>query len=215
MFLVSAVAYLDRVNISIAGSEVAREFHLSNQQLGYVFTAFLLGYALFQTPGGALADRLGPRRVLGLGVVWWAAFTALITALSPATGGLLVVLLAVRFGLGMGEAVVYPASNCVVSQWIPSSERGLANGIIFAGVGFGSGVTPPLITWLMMNYGWRASFLASAALGLIAGGVWYAIARNKPAQHPWVNEAELRHIETGLPQTGARKGKLPWREILE
>jgi ACS family glucarate transporter-like MFS transporter len=214
MFLVSAVAYLDRVNISIAGSQVAKEFGLTDQQLGYVFTAFLIGYALFQTPGGALADRLGPRRVLGMGVIWWAIFTTLITLLSPETGGLLITLLIVRFVLGMGEAVVYPASNCVVSNWIPSSERGLANGIIFAGVGFGSGITPPLITWLMVHYGWRTSFLASAVLGLIAGGIWYLIARDTPEQHPWVSDAEKAYIESGLPQHKSNKNKLPWPEIL-
>lgn len=214
MFLVSAVAYLDRVNISIAGSQVAREFRLSDQQLGYVFTAFLVGYALFQTPGGALADKLGARRVLGLGVLWWAVFTTLITVLSPATGSLLVLLLVVRFALGMGEAVVYPSSNCVVSEWIPSAERGLANGIIFAGVGFGSGITPPLITWLMIHYGWRASFLASAVLGLLAGSIWYVIARDKPAQHPWANSQEVAYIEAGLPQRGKTKSKLPWSRIL-
>lgn len=214
MFLVSAVAYLDRVNIAIAGSEVAKEFHLSDQQLGAVMSAFLLGYALFQTPGGTLADSFGPRRVLGVGVIWWAVFTTLITAISPTTGGLVIVLLVVRFALGMGEAVVYPASNCVVSNWIPSSERGLANGIIFAGVGFGSGITPPLITWLMVHYGWRSSFIASAVLGLLAGGTWYLIARDKPSQHPWTNAAERNYIEAGLPQSGAAKKKLPWSEIL-
>lgn len=214
MFLVSSVAFIDRVNISIAGSEVAREFHLTDLQLGNVFAAFLVGYALFQTPGGAIADRFGPRLVLGLGVIWWAIFTALITAFSPGTGGLLFSLMAVRFALGMGEAVVYPASNCVVSRWIPSSERGLANGIIFAGVGFGSGVTPPLITWLMVQHGWRASFLASAVLGLIAGGLWYLIARDTPQGHPWVNQAERAYIEAGLPERKLQAAKLPWSSIL-
>ena len=70
MFLVSAIGYLDRVNISIAGGSIAQEFHLSNIQLGAVFSAFVLGYALFQAPAGAVADRFGPRRVLTLGVVW-------------------------------------------------------------------------------------------------------------------------------------------------
>ncbi|MBV9264753.1 MAG: MFS transporter [Acidobacteriaceae bacterium] len=219
MFLVSAVAYLDRVNISIAGGEIASEFHLTNQQLGYVFTAFLLGYALFQTPGGALADRLGPRKVLSLGVVWWAVFTALVTALSPATGALLVALIAVRFFLGMGEAVVYPSSNCIVANWIPSAERGKANGIIFAGVGFGSGITPPIITYLMVNYGWRSSFWASACLGLLVGAIWYLIARDKPRQHAWISAQELSLIESGLPEAaavlpGSRNTQMSWAEIL-
>src|SRR6266850_8009970 len=83
LFMLSAVAFLDRVNISIAGSSLAAAYHLSNVQLGWVFSAFLAGYALFQTLGGRLADRLGPRRVLAGGVVWWGVFTALTTAVSP------------------------------------------------------------------------------------------------------------------------------------
>ena len=80
LFVLSAVSFLDRVNISVAGSSIAAEYHLSQIQLGWVFSAFLLGYALFQTPGGWLADRLGPRLVLTVGVLWWGIFTALTAA---------------------------------------------------------------------------------------------------------------------------------------
>src|SRR5260370_11693946 len=106
MFLVSAIAYLDRVNISIAGPSIAEEFHLTNVELGAVFSAFVLGYAFFQAPGGWLADRLGPRRVLMLGVIWWGLFTAAVTLVTPNVAGALTVLVAVRLLLGMGEAVV-------------------------------------------------------------------------------------------------------------
>jgi MFS transporter, ACS family, glucarate transporter len=92
---------------------------------------------------------------------------------------------------GMGEAVVYPASNSIVAAWIPSEERGIANGLIFAGTGFGAGITPPLVTYLMVRYGWRASFWASSVLGLAAGLVWYSIARDQPWQHPWVRRGKL------------------------
>ncbi|MGI8961917.1 MAG: MFS transporter [Bryobacteraceae bacterium] len=217
MFLVSAIAYLDRVNISIAGQAIAKEFHLDNVHLGWVFSAFVLGYALFQAPGGSLADRVGPRRILTAGVVWWGIFTALITLLSANTAGLLILLIAVRFLLGMGEAVVYPASNCIVAAWVPSAERGIANGIIFAGVGFGAGITPPLIGYLMLHQGWRASFWASASLGLVAGVIWYIIARDKPIQHPWISAREASFIEAGLPKaqsTSSGNAKLSWRAIL-
>jgi len=215
MFVVSAIAYLDRVNISIAGPTIAQEFHLDNVQLGWIFSAFVLGYALFQAPGGWIADRIGPRATLMIGVIWWGVFTSLITFLPPAMGGMLAVLVGIRFCLGMGEAVVYPASNCVVAQWIPSSERGVANGFIFCGVGFGAGITPPLITYIMSNYGWRWSFWASAVLGLAAGGIWYLVARNTPRQHPWISKEEIEHIESGLPQPEVQDSdKLPWRAIL-
>lgn len=215
MFLISAIAYLDRVNLSIAGRAIEEEFHLSDIQLGYVLSAFVLGYAIFQAPGGRIADRFGPRLVLALGVVWWAVFTVMITLLSVQLTALLATLIAVRFSLGIGEAVVYPSTNCVVSAWIPSTERGIANGIIFAGVGFGAGVTPRLIVYFLEHGGWRGSFWASAAIGLGAGMIWFLIARDRPAQHPWVSAAERAHIEAGLPREDAEKPerRLDWGAI--
>src|SRR5579884_3306391 len=212
MFVMSAIAYLDRVNISIAGQAIANEFHLNTVQLGWVFSAFVLGYALFQAPGGRLADRFGPRRTLTFGVVWWGIFTAL-TASVPAIGGALAILIAVRFALGMGEAVVYPASNRLVAKWIPSQERGIANGWIFAGVGAGAGITPPLITLIIVNYGWRWSFWVSALIGCAAGVVWYLLARDTPAEHPLTSAAERAHIESGLPQPPLEVRTLPWSTI--
>lgn len=215
MFLISAIAYLDRVNLSIAGRAIEEEFHLSDIQLGYVLSAFVLGYAIFQAPGGRIADRFGPRLVLALGVVWWAVFTVMITLLSVQLTALLATLIAVRFSLGIGEAVVYPSTNCVVSAWIPSTERGIANGIIFAGVGFGAGVTPRLIVYFLEHGGWRGSFWASAAIGLGAGAIWFLIARDRPALHPWVSAAERAHIEAGLPREDAEKPerRLAWGAI--
>lgn len=216
MFILSAVAYLDRVNISIAGRSIAQEFALDNIRLGWVFSAFVLGYALFQAPGGRLADRFGPRRVLVLATFWWGLFTAL-TAMVPAVPGTLALLLGVRFLLGVGEAVVYPASNRLVANWIPSPERGIANGLIFAGVGAGAGITPPLITFIMLNYGWRWSFWISALVGLAVGCVWYFLARDNPESHPWMSKAEAEHIRSGLPQFTTRPGgrtTLPWSAIL-
>ncbi len=216
IFVVSAVAYLDRVNVSITGRAIATEFHLDNVQLGWVFSAFVLGYAVFQAPAGWFADRIGPRIALTLGVLWWGVFTALITVLPAGAGGILFLLVGVRFALGIGEAVVYPASNCVVSSWIPSAERGLANGIIFSGVGFGAGVTPPLIAYLMIHYGWRSAFWVSAAIGLAAGAIWFVLARDTPQRHPWVSPREVQQIESGLPASSLEGGteRLPWSTIL-
>ena len=122
LFVLSAVAYLDRVNISIAGQAIAKEFHFNNVQLGWVFSAFVLGYALFQAPMGRLADKVGARVALGVAVLWWAVFTSVITFVSPAIGGLIIVLIGIRFVLGIGEAVVYPASNCMGQALVPERE---------------------------------------------------------------------------------------------
>jgi ACS family glucarate transporter-like MFS transporter len=217
IFLMSAISYLDRVNISIAGSAVQKDFGLTNVELGYVFSAFVWAYALFQAPGGRLADRFGPRLVITLGVLWWSLFTAL-TAMAPAGAAMsLAMLIGVRFLLGAGEAVVYPASNRLVAKWIPTTERGIANGLIFAGVGAGAGVTPPLITYVLINYGWHMSFFACALIGVAAAIGWHLLARDVPQGHPFVSPKELAHIEAGIP-AGAPEGKtrktLPWGTIL-
>jgi MFS transporter, ACS family, glucarate transporter len=195
LFVLSGISYLDRVNIAIAGSSLAEEYHLSQVRLGWVFTAFLLGYALFQTPGGWLVDRFGPRRVLTAGVLWWGIFTALTASLPTKVWGAVFFFILVRFLLGAGEAIIYPSSNQFVSQWIPSQERGKANGLIFAGVGAGAGMAPVFVSYVMVHYGWRSSFWICALIGLLAGTVWYLIARDKPEGHPFVNSAEISFIQ--------------------
>ena len=166
--MISAIAFLDRVNISVAGSSIAHEFGFDFVRLGGCLSAFNWGYALFQAPGGRLADRFGPRRILALGTVWWAVFTALTAAFPSGFRFAIATLIGVRFLLGVGEAVVYPAGNRLVASWIPVRERGIANGVIFAGVGAGAGFAPPLITYILLHQGWRWSFWVSARSGLPA-----------------------------------------------
>jgi ACS family glucarate transporter-like MFS transporter len=199
LFVLSGVAFLDRTNISIAGLQISAEYGLGNQRLGWIFSAFLIGYAGFQIPAGVLAARFGPRRVLTIGVFWWGIATA-ITAVLPSTlGHALALLIAVRFALGAGEAVIYPAANQFVARWIPLQERGFVNGLIFAGVGAGSGLTPPLLTWIIVDHGWRDAFWFSAVIGCAAGAVWWIFSRDAPEQHLGVSRAELREIREGLP----------------
>ncbi|HLX84074.1 MAG TPA: MFS transporter [Terriglobales bacterium] len=229
LLLLSAVAFLDRVNISIAGSSIAQAYGLSNTQLGYVFSAFLAGYSLFQTVGGRLADQLGSRRVLAGGVLWWGLFTALSAIVPTGIGHAVFILLCIRFLLGAGEAVVYPASNQFVAQWIPPQERGVANGIIFAGVGVGAGLSPPLITFVMLHYGWRMSFWVCATIGIVAGSIWFLAARDTPEKHPLVSPSELDHIRKGLPRpvsgstlnlvasnpVASKEALVPWAKVLQ
>jgi MFS transporter, ACS family, glucarate transporter len=216
LFVLSAVAYLDRVNLSIAGAKLSDEFAISNIRLGFVFSAFLFGYALFQTPAGWLADRFGPRRVLTVGVLWWGVFTALTAAIPHDIANAVMALIVIRFLLGAGEAIIYPASNQFVARWIPSHERGMANGIIFAGVGIGAGVTPPLISFIMLHYGWRSSFLMSALIGLAAGAVWFLASRDTPEAHAYVSPSELALIQQGIPKSASLKNTdlLSWSTIL-
>ncbi len=222
LFIISGVAFLDRTNISIAGLQIAGEYGLSNQRLGWIFSAFLIGYAGFQLPAGVLAARYGPRRVLSLGVVWWGVATALTAALPSTMAHAVALLMGIRFLLGAGEAVIYPAANQFVARWVPQGERGFVNGLIFAGVGAGSGLTPPLLTWLIVAHGWRSAFWFSTVVGLVAGAVWWIFARDVPEDHPGVSRTELLEIQDGVGYTartrtqGEAAGgpeKISWRAI--
>jgi MFS transporter, ACS family, glucarate transporter len=198
LFVISGVAFLDRTNITIAGLQISGEYGLGNQRLGWIFSAFLIGYAGFQLPAGWLAARFGPRRVLTFGVVWWGITTGMTALLPSGIPHAVLLLITVRFALGAGEAVVYPAANQFVARWVPMKERGMINGLIFAGVGAGSGLTPPLLNWLITHHGWRAAFWFSAVIGLVVGAVWWFAARDTPEEHSRVSAAELREIREGM-----------------
>jgi ACS family glucarate transporter-like MFS transporter len=216
LFLLSAVGYLDRTNISIAGAAIRDELHTDNVHLGYIFSAFLIGYAGFQILGGWLACRFGPRRILAAGVVWWGLFTALTTIANPALGHALLWLIAIRFLLGAGEAVIYPASNQFVAHWIPVPERGRANGWVFAGVGAGAGFSVPVLSWILSRFGWRASFWFSAFTGIAVGLAWYLAARDTPEEHPNVSPRELAFIQTtrNVDRAAREAPAVSWRRVI-
>jgi ACS family glucarate transporter-like MFS transporter len=137
-FMVAAVAYLDRSNIAIAAPLLKEELGLSNVELGVVFSAFSLGYAATQPIAGRLADRFGAYRIIALGVVIWSVLTAVTASIPAGFGFAFLALLGVRFALGVSEAVIFPASNRMVANWMPPSERGLAIGLV------------ALVLWLLM-----------------------------------------------------------------
>jgi MFS transporter, ACS family, glucarate transporter len=214
MFVISAIAFLDRVNIGVAGTSMERAFGFDHVKFGIVASAFNWGYALFQAPGGRLADRFGPRWILAFGTIWWAIFTALTAAVPVGFPLAIATIVLVRFLLGVGEAVVYPAGNRLVASWIPLRERGIANGVIFAGVGAGAGIAQPLIAYVLLHWGWRWSFWISALIGLGGGIVWFLIARDRPEDHPAVNPEEATLIRQGLPPTNTQSSKpVAWRAI--
>jgi ACS family glucarate transporter-like MFS transporter len=145
---------------------------------------------LFQLPGGWLADRWGARLVLTGGLIWWSFCTALtaFAAASPLAEmlGIVGALMLVRFTLGLGEAVALPSFNRVVANWMTPQSRGIGIGIAIGGIGLGSAITPPLAAWIMVNWGWQTVFYLSAGLGLLMGLLWWMLARDHPAEHPWI-----------------------------
>ncbi|MBI4876907.1 MAG: MFS transporter, partial [Acidobacteria bacterium] len=156
--LTATASYLCRVNLSVAGVLLMREFGLSQVALGRVFSAFLLGYALCQVPGGMLADRFGARRVLAAAALSWVAGTALVAAVGWLPYAL-ASLLALRFLIGAGEAPTFPAAAQAVARWIPVRQQARANGLVIAAIGLGSAIAPPLLTAVMLRWGWRGAVL--------------------------------------------------------
>jgi ACS family glucarate transporter-like MFS transporter len=215
LLAISIVTYLDRVNISVTARQMMPALGLTELQMGQVFSAFVLGYALCQIPGGWLGDRWGARRVLTLAVIWWSIFTALtaVAATLPIVSllGVLGSLILVRFLIGVGEAAALPNFNRVVANWVGPRERGLAIGIAIGGIGIGSAITPPLTAWMMVTFGWQTAFYAASGLGLLIAGLWFFYATDRPAEHRHVNAAEAALIEGGSTSDPAPTDrKTPW-----
>lgn len=184
-FILAMIVLFDRILISVAKDPVSADLSLDDEQMGWVLSIFALGYALFQTPAGLLADRFGARRVLTAVVSLWSVFTALTGAVWNLSG-----LLVVRFLFGVGEAGAFPGMARAVFRWIPTGERGIVNGINFSGGRIGAAIALPGAAWLIDQVGWRTSFVILGGIGVAWALVWYAWFRDEPAEHPAVSEAE-------------------------
>jgi MFS family permease len=188
----AGVTYLDRVCIAQTAGDMMHDLRLTKEQMGYVFSAFTIAYALFEIPTGAWGDRIGPRRVLTRIVVWWSSFTiATAAAFNYAS------LLGVRFLFGMGEAGAFPNVSKTFSRWFPAAERGTAQGIFFAGAHLGGGLTLPLVAALLQVMHWRRIFILFGVVGFVWAVAWFLWFRDEPAEHPEVGEGERKYIEAG------------------
>jgi len=191
-FTLSMLLYVDRIAISTAKLPIAGEFGLDDRAFGWILSAFALGYALLQMPAGVLADRFGPRGVLGAIVALWSIFTALTGAAWN-----FVSMLVVRFLFGAAEAGAYPTCARAFYAWLPVSERGLAQGINFSGSRLGAAFALPAVAWLISSFGWRSSFLLLGAAGVVWAAAWVAWFRNTPEEHRSVSAEERALIAAG------------------
>lgn len=184
-----AVAYLDRVCIAAAAPWMRAELGLSDSQLGYVFSAFTLAYALFEMPSGYLADRYGARLMMARIVVWWSLLTA---ATGAATG--FVTLLLIRFLFGVGEAGLMPTLARAFAVWLPWYEAGRAFGATIMAGAVAGAVTQPLAAALFDWIGWRAGFVCFGAVGLVWVWFWLRWFVDSPEQHASISASELAEI---------------------
>ncbi len=191
-FMLAMLVLVDRVCISVAKDDITEALNLSDKQFGWVLSIFALGYALFQTPSGMLADRYGARIVLTTVVSVWSLFTAITGMVSN-----FISLFLVRFMFGVGEAGAFPGIAKAVYSWIPIKERGIVNGINFSGGRIGAAFAMPLIGVLIQMVGWRMSFIILGLIGVVWALAWFLMFRDDPEKHPWLSEKEIKKIEAG------------------
>ena len=198
------IAYVDRVNISVAAPTMRQEMGLTPSALGLIFSAFAYPYAAMQIVGGWLSDRFGPRLVLaGLSVLWAAA--TILTGVSWSVASLV----AFRFLVGVGEGGAFPTATRAFACWLPVRERGFAQGITHSFSRLGGALTPPIVLAIVARYGWREAFYALGAASLAWTAVWVWSFRDTPDEHPWVAGSELAEIRAGGGSTQAARGPTP------
>jgi ACS family glucarate transporter-like MFS transporter len=180
---ISTISYVERVNITVVGDDLMRNYRIDQTRMGGIFTAFLLGYALFQVPAGLLTDRIGPRCVLTGALLCWGGLT-LLTAWAEALVlaswlGVLNTLLVVRFLLGISASPTYPAAARCISQWITPSRQAGANALVIAGIAVGSALTPPAVAYLAVAVGWRAALAVSSLPAFLLALICFLYAREE------------------------------------
>ncbi|MSU23575.1 MAG: MFS transporter [Opitutus sp.] len=205
---IAVVQYIDRVAISQAKGDIAKDMSFTDTQIGYIFSAFAMSYALFEIPTGWLGDKIGARKVLVRVVLWWSFFTA-------ATGWAwnFVSMWLTRFLFGAGEAGCFPNLTKAFSTWLPRNERTRAQALMWMGARWGGAFTPLLVVTVMAFVSWRTAFQIFAALGVVWVVVFWFWYRDNPRDHKGVNAAELELLKENA-QNVEGHGDVPWRQLV-
>lgn len=200
LFVVTAINYMDRANLAVAGSHIQGEFYLSATQLGLLFSMFTWFYALSQIPVGYLLDRIGSRWLYGSAIVLWSLFTLLMGLAShhfftTATASFMM-LLVCRGLIGVAEAPSFPSNTKIIATWFPDHERARATATYSSAQYIGLALLTPLLSLIVSKWGWEMSFYLSGLVGIVFGLYWL-IAYRDPQHSSKVNSAELALIRQG------------------
>lgn len=206
VFLNTVNNYVDRQTLSIVAPQLTKDLGLDNIQYGYVVQAFLVAYTVMYIGSGLLIDRYGVKLIYGIATVWWS-----IAAMLHATAHSALSLGIFRFLLGAGESANFIAAEKVAAEWYPPRERGTLNGLVQAGAVTGAIVTPPVVVFLMLQYGWRVAFLATGSLGIFWVIAWWRL-YHLPEHHPRITREELAFIREGTPATA--HARVSWWSLL-
>ncbi len=221
----SFISYVLRTNVSVVGESMIGDLGITEMHLGMIFSAFALGYALFQIPGGILGDNIGSRRALAIIAAGWALLTVF-TAMVPGTdylsvAGVVGLLLVLRFLVGVTHAPVFPVTTGgTIANWFPAGGWGLPIGLSSTGLTLGAAATAPFLVWLMAMFGWRGALLVTAPSALLLAAAWWWYVRDYPRDHKSVSASELALIDAGRPPpeyervSGAWKIAIKNRDVL-
>ena len=218
LFLLSFLSYLMRQNIHVAGEFMMPELGISEIEMGWIYAAFIWGYALCQLPGGVFGKLLGPRLALSCAGVVWVITTGL-TGWLPGqvfvTGaGVIGCLVVVRFFVGVAHAPIYPIQAAVVERWFPVGHWALPNAVGSTGLTLGAALAQPLVAFVMVYWGWRASFYIFIPLGMALFWLWWRYATDDPADHASMTQAELADIQANREQLTPDAGFGAWRQLI-
>jgi len=206
LFVVTTINYVDRQVLGILAPTLQRELHWSESQYGDVVSWFSLVYAFGFLAAGRVLDRVGVRRGFAVAIVAWSV-AAIGHAFARTTAGFSVA----RALLGLGESANFPGAIKTVAEWFPKRERALATGIFNAGTNTGAIVTPLVVPWIALTWGWRWAFIVTGSLGFLWLALWLAVYR-APETHPRVSPGELAHIRSDPDE--AAQFAVPWTRLL-
>ena len=200
-WIVFFVAFLDRVNLSVAMPLISKEFSLSPEQVGYLFSAFFISYTVFQIPGGYLSDKVGPKKVLLVALVWWSIMT-MATGVARTFSQFFIV----RVLFGIGEGMQPPCAFKLNSNWFPNQERATANAIFTSACSFGPAIAPSIAVAIIGLWGWHALFYIFGALGFLVLPLLYFFVKNSPEEDPDISKEELEYIKSGQAEIVTQTG---------
>jgi sugar phosphate permease len=207
--LMYLITYIDRVNLSTAAPLIRKELHLTQTQLGVVFSAFGYPYAIFQIIGGHLGDRFGARRTLTIcGLVWATA-----TILTGLAGGL-ISLFMVRLLLGIGEGATFPTATRAMQYWVAKDRRGWAQGVTHAFARAGNAITPPIVVALMLALSWRGAFVILGLVSVVWVAAWAFYFRDDPKAHRGVRPEEVERLPEFVPHAQRTRVRTPWGPLI-
>ncbi|HEV2441765.1 MAG TPA: MFS transporter [Steroidobacteraceae bacterium] len=206
--VVSVITFMDRTAIAVLAPWIRRDLSIGAAKWGWVLSAYVIAYGIFEIPSGALGDRNGQRRELARIAAWWSAFTALTGASSR-----FIELAIVRFCFGIGSAGAYPNASGVLWRWLPAVERARGQGVVWGASRLGGALAPLLLVPLAVTLGWRAVFWILAAVGALWAAVWWLWYHDDPAQQPGIAAAELEEIGATRGR-GLHGGGVPWKRLL-